>query len=315
MEAAEVAVAERPSGETCQATAAELTREGQAWFDPQRFLPFNASFDVTTPIKWIRAEDLDTGKPIWLPVDVVDMDGERSDIPNISKSSNGLASGNTLEDARFHALCELIERDGTTLWSLLPEDARQSTCFDARGLDCVAVDEIVTRISYAGFRINLFNQQSDVGIPVVMAVLGPADDNGHVGQLEITAGYGAHPDAGQAALRAITEAAQSRVTAIAASRDDIHSASFRNAADASSLALLTALPDGRAPVSQSNALEAGMLVDRLTAAGCAVCAVTISPPDASFFAVRVVSPDLEDRGANLNWRPGWRSFDALERLP
>jgi hypothetical protein len=28
--------------------------------------------------------------------------------------------------------------------------------------------------------------------------------------------------------------------------------------------------------------------------------------------VKVLSPDLEDRGANLNWRPGWRCFDALE---
>jgi ribosomal protein S12 methylthiotransferase accessory factor len=147
-----------------------------------------------------------------------------------------------------------------------------------------------------------------------MAVLGDPNKV-DAGELDITAGYGAHPNAGRAAVRAITEAAQSRVTAIAASRDDIHTASFDQAAAASSRNLLEALPASAAP-SDIDRAEFGLdaVLDRLRSAKCRIFTAVLSAPDAPFCVVRTISPDLEDRGANLNWRPGWRSFDALERL-
>ena len=40
----------------------------------------------------------------------------RQAAPTLNRSTNGLASGNTEEEAVFHALCELVERDATTLY-------------------------------------------------------------------------------------------------------------------------------------------------------------------------------------------------------
>lgn len=314
MEAAEVAVAEAPFGEIRRAAAEDFLALEEAWFDPERFLPFGQSFDSKRSIRWLRGVDLLNDTPVWLPLDVLDMDGEHSDVPGLSKSSNGLASGNTTDDATFHAICELIERDGTTLWSLLPEVVRTSKCFSFCDLASAEVDSLAQRIAATGLHLSLFDQTSDIGLPVVMAVLGDLN-RADAGELDITAGYGAHPNAGRAALRAITEAAQSRVTAIAASRDDIHTASFDHAAAASSRSLLEALPASAGP-SDIDGAESGLdaVLDRLHVAKCGIYTAVLSAPDAPFCVVRAISPDLEDRGANFNWRPGWRSFDALERL-
>ena len=43
-------------------------------------------------------------------------------------------------------------------------------------------------------------------------------------------------------------------------------------------------------------------------------AVMLSDPTHPYAVVKILSADLEDRAANLNWRPGWRSFDAVARL-
>ncbi|HZY68759.1 MAG TPA: YcaO-like family protein, partial [Devosia sp.] len=151
-----------------------------------------------------------------------------------------------------------------------------------------------------------------------MAVLGPKGHGGFVGELEVTAGYGAHPVAARAAIRAITEAAQSRVTSIAASRDDIHSAAFDRAASAVNLRLLNAVPNRPLPAglplgTPLPALTAAMRA-ALAAANVTATAVVLSEPDRPYAVVKVISADLEDRAANLNWRPGWRSFDAVARL-
>jgi hypothetical protein len=39
----------------------------------------------------------------------------------------------------------------------------------------------------------------------------------------------------------------------------------------------------------------------------------LADKDLPVAVVKVLSPDLEDRGANINWRPGWRAFDFVEQ--
>lgn len=312
MEAVEVAVAENPAGVVTKTSAASLN---EAWYDPERFLPFGRKLDRAAELSWISGRDLVTGRPIWIPLDLVDMDGERCDLAGVCKGSNGLASGNTPEEAMFHGLCELIERDGTSLWSLLSDEAAIGTAFDAAALADPVVDYLCGKIAKAGLRLRLLDQTSDLGIPVVMAVIGP-DRAGGAMELDVTAGYGAHPVAARAAIRAITEAAQSRVTAIAASRDDIAKTSFQRAADDINLALLRAEPHGAVPQGVSGRASLPELLGVLQAAladnNCTAVAASIAPRELPISVVKVISPDLEDRGANLNWRPGWRCFDALE---
>jgi ribosomal protein S12 methylthiotransferase accessory factor len=315
MEALEAAVAESPVTPRRLAGADELT---EPWLSPERWLPFGTTFDTVRPITWLEGSDLVSGARRWVPADSVDMDGERSDHPGICKNSNGLASGNSVKEATFHALCELIERDATTLWTFLSSDVAQRTCISPASFANPVVDRLVAQVEASGLTLRLFDQTSDLGIPVIMAVLGPSIRSGFVGELEVTAGYGAHPVAARAAIRAITEAAQSRVTVIAASRDDIHSSAFDRAAADVNLRLLdaspaTAAPAG-APLGTSLSALTAMMSAVLERAGVTVTAVTLSDPAHPYAVVKLLSPDLEDRAANLNWRPGWRSFDAVARL-
>ena len=318
MEAVEGAVAEAPVGVRRLATAAELTAAGDDWFNPERWLPYGTALDLSQPITWIAGTDLISGVPRWLPLDIVDMDGEHSQLSGVCKNTNGLASGNRVDEAVFHALCELVERDATTLWGFIPDEGALATAIDPAGFADPIVDGLMAQVAASGMTLRLFDQTSDLGIPVVMAVLGPANHSGFVGELEVTAGYGAHPVAARAAIRAITEAAQSRVTSIAASRDDIHSAAFDRAATASNLRLLDAPP--HLPVPKG--LPLGTPLATLTAAilaslergGVTATSIILSDPEKPYAVVKILSADLEDRAANLNWRPGWRSFDAVARL-
>ena len=317
MEAVEAAVAEAPAGMRRTASAGALRRAGEAVFDPERWLPYGTALDPERPITWIAGHDAVTGASVWVPLDIVDMDGERSDLAGICKTSNGLASGNCADEALFHALCELVERDATTLWSFLPEDAAHRTAIDPAAFGDAVVDRLLAQVAASGMTLRLFDQTSDLGIPVIMAVLGPAQA-GPVGELEVTAGYGAHPVPVRAAIRAITEAAQSRVTSIAASRDDIHSAAFDSAAADVNLRLLAVPPVAPLPVGRPLGTPLAGLVaaihEALALAGIRLIRVDLAPPGRPYAVVRLLSPDLEDRAANLNWRPGWRAFDAVARL-
>ncbi len=318
MEAVEGAIAEAPVGARRLATADEFSAAGEAWFNPERWLPYGTAFDTTLPITWIAGTDLFTGNTRWLPLDIVDMEGEHSELKGVCKNTNGLASGNGVDEAIFHALCELVERDATTLWGFIPEDAALLTAIAPEAFGDPIVDGLIAQIAASGMRLRLFDQTSDLGIPVIMAVLGPANHGGFVGELEIAAGYGAHPVAARAAIRAITEAAQSRVTSIAASRDDIHSAAFDGAASDINLRLLAATPARPVP----RGLPLGTPLPDLTAAMLAslergsitATSIVLSDPAKPYAVVKILSADLEDRAANLNWRPGWRSFDAVARL-
>jgi ribosomal protein S12 methylthiotransferase accessory factor len=318
MEAVEGAVAEAPGGVRRLATADELTAAGESWFNPERWVPYGTAFDTARSITWIAGADLYSGAPRWLPLDIVDMDGERSELKDVCKNTNGLASGNCVDEALFHALCELVERDATTLWEFLPADPALATAIDPAAFADPIIDGLMTQVVASGMTIRLFDQTSDLGVPVVMAVLGPANHSGFVGELEVTAGYGAHPVTARAAIRAITEAAQSRVTSIAASRDDIHSAAFDRAATSANLRLLDATPQRPAPSGLPLGTPLPALIDAMLASlergNVTATMVTLSDSAKPYAVIKILSADLEDRAANLNWRPGWRAFDAVARL-
>lgn len=314
MEALEVAVAENPDCIARIASAEELDAAKDSWFNPERLLPFGTTFDPSLKITWFLGEDLLTKLPIWIPGDTVDLDGERGELKGICKSTNGLASGNTRDEALFHALCELVERDATALWSLKPLASAGTSCFAPETLEDPTVNRLADEIARAGLRLRLFDQTSDLGVPVIMAVVGPQAGAG-ASELEVAAGYGAHPVAARAAIRAITEAAQSRVTSIAASRDDIHSASFNSTVTLSAQSLLDCDAIARPPSNSTRSRTLPGLItsvlSSLAARRCGVVAVDLVIDGLPFRVVKVLSRDLEDRDANINWRPGWRSFDVL----
>ena len=312
MEALEFAVAENPECDVVFATAADLVAQGRAPYCSTRVLPSGVSFPNNRVISWVRGHSLLTGDSRLVPLDMVRLAGRADDLPGICQHTNGLASGNSLEEAIFHGLCELIERDAGTLWALTSPERRAARQLDPAGFANPTVDALAAKISAAGFSLLLFDQTTDLGVTTVMAEIWPSG-GGYTRFFDVSSGSGTHPVPARAALRAITEAAQSRVTAIAATRDDIDPADYAAPAHAPLL-------DRRPTADVPKGLKLGASLHELngylldTIAKCLiddVLCVPLGGAMAGVSVVRILAEGLEDWGVNLNWAPGRRAMTSL----
>ena len=313
MEAAELAIAEREIAATWVGPATALNEIGAAWFDPTRLLPFADEFDLDRPVSWVAGKELFGHKPIFVPRDAIRLDGVSEELLGVSQNTNGLASGNSRLEAEFHALCELVERDATTSWWLLPPERQDARAFRAASLGDAAVDELEARVARAGLRLALFDLTTDTGTPTIMALVGPSRGARY---FDIAAGFGTHPVAARAAVKAITEAAQSRVTAIAGSRDDIAVDEYDDSPDEAIARLFEVAPGGVAPkgLPAATGVDDGLafMARGLKAAGVpSPVSVPLGGESYGIAVVRLLSTELEDRDANTNWRPGPRAISLL----
>ncbi len=138
--------------------------------------------------------------------------------PLFSPQSNGLASGNSLEEATLHALYEVVERD---TFERVRRKALQMMAVDIDTIDGDASRGLIEklRIAQATIHISYACGATNIACFEVM-ITSP-------GYPIITGGCGCHLDRDVALSRALTEAAQTRLTMIAGSRDDIRSASYK----------------------------------------------------------------------------------------
>lgn len=137
-------------------------------------------------------------------------------------SSNGLASGNSIEEAICHALYELIERD--SLAKIKPL-ALSHRLMDLAHLPAGLCQELVGKILAQNYELKLYDIRSNLNIPCYLAVI---DDFCDIRNISVFGGYGCHLVDEIAILRAVTEAAQSRLTYISGSRDDIDLRFYKN---------------------------------------------------------------------------------------
>jgi ribosomal protein S12 methylthiotransferase accessory factor len=175
--------------------------------------------------------------------------------------TNGLASGNVLEEAICHALCEVIERDAVSIADLcsssipytlleniinsfkktdhgpylihrIPEDkfVDDSTIYKD-----VNISETVEEFKPIRFLVKRFFDsgisllikditQKDIGIPtfVSSSIEWITSNYGYFAK-----GYGTHPDSRIALIRAITELSQTRAANIQGARDDFKKIQYR----------------------------------------------------------------------------------------
>jgi len=312
MEATEYAIAEQPAGVRVVASSEVLEASGRRVFDPGRAMPIGAGLSPRGWIAWLDGRSLADGEQVMVPLDLVSLNGERPDLAGVCQHTNGLASGNTTNEATFHGLCELVERDAAALWSLLPLPAKQARCVAPESFADPLVGDLVERFESAGLDIRLFDQTSDLGLPTILAVSAPRD-HGLARHFDVAAGAGTHPDPARAALRALTEAAQTRVTSIAAARDDIRPDTYRLDGSAEAFALLASRPlRGNLAPRLAGRTAPELLAEtlaRLSARGVDdIVSVRLDSGDMGIAVVRVLSNLLEDRGPNTNWRPGARAL-------
>ena len=217
MEGIERCSAEPSARETVMAAYGALPM-GMRAVDPNDLvLPEGADASVMVP--WVEGYDIANNREIWVPSHAVFHPLPRFTLPLFRTNTNGLASGNTREEAIFHALMELIERDA---WSLAEITRRTGprVVNVSSGLE----KELLDKFTNAGVEVIIKDITSDIGIPTIAAV---SDDVQLKDPTLLTIGMGTHTNAKIALLRALTEVAQSRLTQIHGAREDTDVADFR----------------------------------------------------------------------------------------
>lgn len=172
---------------------------------------------ATLEVRWARAERPD-GYTLWVPEDIVSLDFTRAKASSFERSSAGLATGSTLEEAQRSALLELIERDAVSRFEELDFIDRLDLEIDTDLIEMGSFEELLATIKAERLELRLFAPPSPTSMPVVIAGLRDPTKTSrpYVG----TVGHAAHPDPNSALFQAVAEALQSRLTFIAGSRDD-----------------------------------------------------------------------------------------------
>jgi YcaO-like protein with predicted kinase domain len=182
----------------------------------------DSTYRPDAPLLWIEGRELLTGTPRWVPYEMVHT---AYTLPRPTgtgcfiATSNGLASGNHLLEAVSHAICETVERDAATLHSVqAPRDAA-SRRIDPKTVDDPGCVEALDRLDRAAMSVAIWDITSDVGIPAFTCLIAERRQPPAVSAYDAE-GMGCHPDRNVALLRALTEAAQSRLGHISGARDD-----------------------------------------------------------------------------------------------
>ena len=317
MEAIEVATAERRDLPRRAASAAELTAEGRDFVLLEGFLRAGAVAPTRDQaIDWLEGYDLLNGTPVLLPLEAVVLSDGRLR-SRYWQTTDGLASGNILWEAVLHALCERIERDALVLWSLRKDAEVASRCCDPHGFEDPAVDVLVAQIEAAGLQLRLFDVTSDIGVPVYLAVISPPPGGNEAKwrHFDLSAGSGCHPEPARAAIRAVTEAAQTRLTTISAIRDDFDPQTYEAKLDSSLLVYVGVAPRPLAPVASPPVTRAdyvNYLLARLRAAGVRQAIVApLEADDPDFAVAKMLIPDLESLPGDRRFRYGKRMLRAM----
>src|SRR5215212_11455570 len=219
--------------------------------------PLRFQYNNEMSMDFLSGFDLFSEEPILVPASVALF--RYSPVPPFVNPfafhhTNGLASGNVQEEAICHSLCEVIERDATSLAELrasaipfhfikyiseslrakgysvsrinndrFKDDPSIFPDVDVSEIEFEPAKTILKRFAKAGIPLIIKDITSDIGIPTFNAssVEWITHDYGYLAE-----GHGTHPDTRIALLRAITEVSQTRVANIHGARDDLRKINY-----------------------------------------------------------------------------------------
>lgn len=226
MEAIELHHAENPCESLERASYRSMRRSGRRVIRPEVLPDYRSDtyFSDDFIVEWLNAEDLATSREVWLAASAAYLCR-----PMLYHwSTNGLASGNHIVEATLHALYEVIERD--TISSLSSRgwvhfSPKSCRFMDLRTVRDGPVRELRDRLAAADIKLVLIWVRNRVSVPTFMAVLLDETPFGPCSAVNI--GFGSHLSVSVAAVRAITEAAQSRLTFIHGAREDMTMSAYQ----------------------------------------------------------------------------------------
>jgi ribosomal protein S12 methylthiotransferase accessory factor len=308
----------------CRHAAYRDLIEGETVVDPETLCPATRPFEIAAPISWCAGYDLLQRKPCWVPAEIVHTDYTLQQPDGFFLAgSNGLASGNHPIEAINAAAYELVERDAVALWVAQPVLRRARCVLDLASIDDTDCRALLARYEAAGVAVRVWHVTTDIGIAAFVCEIrdqSAADPS----QLRRYHGSGCHADRAIALSRALTEAAQTRLTYITGLRDDLSPAEYEPEESGAAIAdaLLDALAAEIQPVSFGDvpnftaddlATDLRWALDRLRAAGIVrAIAVDLTRPEFGIPVIRLVIPGLEWDPHHPNYRPGSRARAMAE---
>lgn len=215
MEALEFAAADprrNPAGQRMSVAALQASWAGAFGFvdlAPRRGVPVDGA--LTLPV--LECEDLTRKVATALPTELLFVSDDKPARPPVfGSNTNGVASGNSLDEATLHGLLEVLERDALSL-----DQARRASRRVRDDSLPPHFIEMADAWLRRGVRLVVRHVPSDTGLPCFKAWLVEPEST----DINLCSGSGLHLDREIALTRAICEAAQSRLSTLHGGRDDI----------------------------------------------------------------------------------------------
>ena len=177
-------------------------------------------------LEWIESEDIISEETVLVPSNAVfhpyvpTREVTPSPIAIFKGNTNGLASGNIIEESVLHGIFEVVERDA---WSIFELTKRNKKEINQENIDNEIINELLDKFHSQGIDIKLMDITADLKITTIAA---SADDTVLKDPALLTLGVGTHLNPEVAVIRALTEVAQSRATQIHGTREDTIRADF-----------------------------------------------------------------------------------------
>ena len=274
-------------------------------------------------IAWIEGYDLLCRESCWVPWEIVHTDytlpTRHSGLYFLS-GTNGIAAGNHVLEAMSAAVCELIEHDAVALWHARSIHERARCRVDMASIDDKDCCALIERYQRAGVAPRIWDVTSDIGIAAFVCDI-PATGDDRFSGLRRFRGAGCHPSRDIALARALTEAAQIRLTYISGNRDDLPSSDYEESQpEKIGAALLDAVSQDAEPRllchipnfdADDLALDINWELQRLRSVGInRVIAIDLTRSDIGVPVVRIVTPGLEWDCTHPDYTPGTRAHRA-----
>lgn len=247
------------------------------------------------PLPWVPAESLADGSQTLVPLHSAQFDGvvDGSWRPRgVLRSTNGLAAGNALAEATVQALLEVLERHATAALASTPIGQRQVIHLST--LPEGWCRSLIEDMQAKDFWIELVDCTAVAGVFTFAIYIWRQD------MPSLYGGAGSHILPEMALYRALTEAAQSRMTVISGMRDDLEEyvySGVRRPARPQAVTPNRSWQDMPPPAVAPD-ISCESLVGWLTAKVSAISSrpvlrVDLTPPGEPFSVCRVIAPRLE----------------------
>lgn len=161
-----------------------------------------ALYEDGDELRWVAGERLADGTEVAVPAQLVYLSYDLHGEPFVrAPISTGLAAGMDRGFAVRRGLLEIVERDAFMIHYLTTSPLPKLRVGDADG----PIDTLTTRLDRAGIEWHVLDARTDIGLPVVVAVL--CDESGGPA---VSVAAAARRDAADAVQAALEEAIQTR---------------------------------------------------------------------------------------------------------